>query len=335
MKVLITAPKGGRGSTFWTKENIELVKSLGQVVWHEGDEPMTKEQALELIDDCDVYVTLWQSPRLDKDLLEKGKNIKLLTHIAGTVVPFVSDEMWDRGIRVLSGNSYFARSVAEGTVGYMLAGLRRIPFYNKRLTENKQWKSPDDWNEGIHGKTIGLISYGEIARFLVPLLHPFGVKLKVYDIVPLPEEDVKKYGLEQASMEEIFSTCDIVSVHTPLYEATRHLIDARLLSMIKDGALFINTSRGAVIDQKALEAELAKNRFRAVLDVYEVEPLPADNPLYDMENVLLMPHMGGPTVDLHALITRELLIESKNYIDNGGELTHELTRERAEHMSLS
>ena len=113
------------------------------------------------------------------------------------------------------------------------------------------------------------------------------------------------------------------------------MVDARLLSMIKDGALFINTSRGAVVDQKALEAELAKNRFRAVLDVYEVEPLPADNPLYDMENVLLMPHMGGPTFDLHALITRELLIESKNYIDNGGELTHELTRARAEHMSLS
>lgn len=335
MKALITAPKGGRGKRFWTEENIRLVRSLGQVVWHEGDEPMTKAEMLEKIGDCDVCITLWDSPRLDAEVMEKAVNLKLLTHLAGTVVPFVSDAMWDKGVRVLSGNAYFARSVAEGTVCYILAALRDMPYYSARLKEKKQWKQDADWSAGLHGKTIGLVSYGEIARYLVPLLHPFGVTIKVYDIVPLPEEDVKKYGLVQASLEEVFSTCDVISLHTPLFDQTYHLVDERLLSLIRPGALFVNTSRGAVVDQRALERELAKGRFRAVLDVYEEEPLPEDNPLYGLDNVILMPHMGGPTYDLYEMITRELLLETAAYLDRGEELKHELTRKRAENMSRS
>jgi len=334
MKALITTPRGEVFDTFFTPENIALAESLGEIVWNDTGRMFTPAEAAERIGDCDVYITTWGSPRLDETILAAAPKLKLLTHLCGTVVPFVSDALWERGIRVLSGNRYFAESVAEGTLAYMLTALRDIPRYSRRTKEERVWKTSADYNQGLAGKKIGIVSYGAIARNLVRILSVFRVELYVYDIVPLPEADVRRYGLHQASLEEIFSICDIITVHTPLFEATRHLIGAPLLSTIRPGALFVNTSRGAVIDQRALERELADGRFRAVLDVYEEEPPKPDCPLYDLPNVTMIPHMGGPTIDLRQVIAHDLLIESADFIAHGGELPDEITRTMAATMSI-
>ena len=333
MKAFVTLPRNEVFSTFFTPENVALAESLGTVLWNESDRHLTPAQISSRIGDCDTYITGWGSPRLDAEILAAAPDIKLLVHLCGTVVPFVSDEMWDRGIRVLSGNRFFAESVAEGTLGYMLAALRDIPLYSTRLHDERRWKSSSDYNRGLAGKRIGIISYGAIARHLVRILSVFRVSLYVYDIAPLPAEDVARYGLHQASMEQIFSECDIISVHTPLFDATHHLIGAPLLSRIREGALFINTSRGAVIDQAALERELADGRFRAVLDVYEQEPPAPDCPLYGLPNVMMMPHMGGPTVDLRAFITETLLREADGYLRTGAPIPSEITRQMSLTMS--
>ena len=107
--------------------------------------------------------------------------------------------------------------------------------------------------------------------------------------------------------------------------------------MLKDGALFVNTSRGGVIDQASLTEHLRSGRFNAMLDVLEKEPIDKDDPLLSLPNVLLMPHRGGPTIDLRSVIAKSLLIESRDFIDNGKELfsKDEISRERAECMSRS
>ena len=333
MKAFVTLPRNEVFPTFFTPENIALAEELGTVCWNETDQQLTPAQIAERIGDCDTYITGWGSPRLDEEILNAAPNIKLLVHLCGTVVPFVSDAMWDRGIRVLSGNRFFAESVAEGTLAYMLAALRDIPYYSTRLHDQRKWRSSTFFNRGLPGKKIGIISYGAIARHLVRILSVFRVKIYVYDIAPLPSEDVAKYSLQQASMEQIFSECDIISVHTPLFDATHHLIGQPLLSLIRPDALFINTSRGAVIDQAALERELADGRFRAVLDVYEKEPPAPDCPLYDLPNVMMMPHMGGPTVDLRAFITETLLREADAYLREGAPTPSEITRQMSLTMS--
>ena len=335
MKAFVTLPRNANFDTFFTPQNIELTKTLGTFIWNETDRQLTPAEIASQIGDCDTYITGWSSPLLDREILDAAPNIKLLVHLCGTVVPFVSDAMWERGIRVLSGNRFFAESVAEGTLAYMLAALRDIPMYSHRLHDERKWKSSSDLNQGLAGKSIGLISYGAIAKNLVRLLSVFRVKVYVYDIKPLPAEDVARYGLHQASMEQIFSECDIISVHTPLFDATHHLIGQPLLSRIREGALFINTSRGAVIDQKALEQELADGRFRAVLDVYEKEPPSSTCPLYDLPNVMMMPHMGGPTIDLRAFITETLLREAEAYLREGAPIPSEITREMSLTMSRS
>lgn len=333
MKALVTLPKNAVFPTFFTPDNIALAESLGEIIWNETDRQLTTEEIIDRIGDCDTYITGWGSPRADRAILDAAPNLRILTHLCGTVVPFVSDALWERGIRVISGNRFFTESVAEGTLAYMLAALRDIPAYSTRLHDEHKWKKSTDTNQGLAGKKIGIISYGAIARHLVRILSVFRVELYVYDIKPLPADDVLRYHLKQASMEEIFSTCDIVSVHTPLFDATYHLIGKDLLGRLKEGSLFLNTSRGPVIDQKALEAELATGRFRAVLDVYEQEPPAPDCPLFDLPNVMMMPHMGGPTVDLRAFITEQLLHESHDFLHNGSSLPSEITRQMAATMS--
>ena len=333
MKMFVSLPKNSVFPTFFTDDNISFAKSLGQVVWNERGEQLTHEEIAQQIGDSEIYVTGWGSPRLDARILDSAPNLKLLVHLCGTVVPFVSDEMWERGIRVISGNDFFAESVAEGTIGYILSALRDIPKYSHRLKNEKTWKSSGDFNRGLLGKTVGIVSYGAIARHLVKMLAPFRVKIKIYDIKPLPEEHVIKYGLQQVSLDEIFSTCDIVTLHTPLNENTHHLIGHDLLSLLPPDSLFINTSRGAVVDQYALEQQLKTGRFRAVLDVYEKEPLPLDSTLFDLDNVILMPHMAGPTVDLRRDITKALLFEAARFLENGTPLTHEISRDTAAMMS--
>ena len=155
----------------------------------------------------------------------------------------------------------------------------------------------------------------------------------IYDIKPLPDEDAKKYGLEQAGLEEIFSSCDIITVHTPLFDATRHMIGKELFDLIRPGALFVNTSRGEILDQDALEDALESGRFKAVLDVYRKEPPGPECRLYRLPNVIMMPHMAGPTVDLRSYITHELITEAAGFIDRGEPLSREITKERAAVMS--
>lgn len=333
MKALIASAKDVIFDTFFTPENIELANGLGEIIWNETDQKLNIEDVKDKISDCDVYVTTWSCPRLDNEILKYAPNIKLLCHLCGTVVPVVSEEMWQKGIRVISGNDYFAESVAEGTIAYILTSLREIPRYSYNLKVKKQWKNAADSTNGLLGKTVGIVSYGAIAKHLVRMLQVFKVKIKIYDIAPIPEEDKIKYGIEQVSLEELFATSDVVSVHTPYNDKTYHLIDKKLLSLIKDGGLFVNTSRGPVIDQAALVEELNTGRFSAVLDVYEKEPPEKDDPLYDCPNLIMIPHMGGPTTNLRQLITHDLLIEAKEFIDNVNELKHEITKAKAEQMS--
>ena len=332
MKAFAACPHGINFDTFFTPENVALAESLGEICWVGRSGKLTADDIDERIADCDTYITFWGSPRLDEELLARAPKLKLHTHLCGTVVPVTSDAEWERGVRVICGNDWFARSVAEGTVAYILAALRDIPYFSARL-RGGEWKKPTDTNIGLSGRRVGIVSYGTIARYLVPLLKPFGCDISVYDIKPLPEEDVKKYGLTQVSLEELFSESEIITLHTPLIDATYHLVGRELLGRIKPGALFVNTSRGAVVDEAALTEELKTGRFRAFLDVYEKEPIKPGNPLLELDNVITMPHMAGPTVDLRQVITKALLLESAGFVDREEPLAHEVLRTRAEQMS--
>lgn len=331
MKTFITIRNDETRATFLPPENMALLKKYGEVREIKGT--LSSENAAAQIGDSEVYITCWDSPRLDKTVLDAAPNLRLLVHLGGTVVPFVSREMYERGIRAISGNAFFARSTAEGALAYILAAQRNIPFYSTELKENRRWKRENAPNMSLIGKTVGLVSFGAVARNLAEMLRPFGVKLLVYDIVEIPDETKERLNITQVSLDELFSTADIISVHTPLNSATHCLIGEELFRKIKPNALFVNTSRGGVINGEALIESLQSRRFRAVLDVYDEEPPKPDSSLYSAQGLIMMPHMGGPTLDLRSKISETLINEAHGFIDLSQNLTNEITAENAFNMS--
>lgn len=332
MRALVAIKQNKTFDTFFSKDNIALAESLGEIVWVDTARE-TIEDIKSKINDCDTYITGWESPALTREILDCAPKLKLLTHLGSTVAPVVCDEVYERGIKVISGFDYYSKSTAEGAVAYMLAALRDIPFYTNRLKKSKIWREIDDYTDGLLYKSVGLVGFGGVGRYVAKMLAGFDVDVKVYDIAQISDEDKNVYNITQCGIEEIFSTCDIVSIHLPYNDSTCHIIDDSLLSKVKKGALLVNTARGAVIDEQSLIKHLENGDFNAALDVYEKEPIDMDSALLSLDNVLLLPHQAGPTVNLREVITRKLVIESADYIDNDIPLKNEISAKKAKSMS--
>jgi phosphoglycerate dehydrogenase-like enzyme len=330
MKILVTLPMGYVWDTFFTPDVVEKLESMGEIVWNESKEQFSTGELRERLTDVDICITGWGTKCLDIEVLETAEKLKLVAHTAGSVAGLVSDYLYEKGIKVISGNWVFAESVAESVIGYIICSLRELTYYNNEVKQGR-WRGVNFFNEGILDQSVGLVGFGAVAKYLVKFLKPFRCKIKVYD--PYADDKVFiEHGVERGTLEEIFSTCKIISLHVPKTPDTYHMIDKRLLSMIKDGSLLVNTARGAVIDEEALVEELEKGRFKAALDVYEVEPLPLDSKLRTLINVLTIPHMGGPTIDRRRATTLELLKDIEGYL-RGEELKFNISKAYAQAMT--
>lgn len=331
MKIFVEMPVGPETDSFMTKENIEALESLGEVTWNKLDRHLTPEELRDALVDVDVLVCGWRVPQLTGEVLSKANKLKLVAYTAGTVSHVATDEMYDKGIRIVGGNEGFAESVAEGAMCYMLAGQRRLKFHNKYMAANGG-RQPNFENNSLLDKTVGIVGYGSISRHLLRMLKPFHVKVKLYSN-HTTEEQAAQMGVQKADLKEIFSTCDIISLHCARSAANFHLITDELLGMMKDNALLVNTARGDIIDEQALIRHLQTGRIRAALDVYEVEMPPMDSPLRKMsDDVLLMPHMGGPTMD-YRYYSAKLVIDDIRRFQNGEELQNEILPWRAKMMT--
>ncbi|MDP3163626.1 MAG: NAD(P)-dependent oxidoreductase, partial [Reyranella sp.] len=148
----------------------------------------------------------------------------------------------------------------------------------------------------VRDRVMGIIGLGTIGKKVARLALAFGMKVHYYDISRLKEEQEDALGVRFRLLPEILRTSDIVSLHVPLNDSTHHLIGPQELAMMKKSAVIVNTSRGPVIDEKAMTEALSKgNLFGAGLDVFDEEPTPPDNPLLKLDNVVLTAHLAGPT----------------------------------------
>ncbi len=327
MKIFVDVTIPDVLTSFFTQEVKEKLAKTGEVVYNTGESPLSGKELANALKGVDVLITGWNHPTITKDDLG---DVKLIVHTGGSVGGIIDLSVYDTDVRVLSGNRYYAESVAEGTLSYMLMALRKMGEYSSALKNNGEWLQPR--NEGLLDKTIGIVSLGQISRHLIPMLKVFRTKIKVYSTTP-DQEEAKALGFEYAELDEIFSTCDIVTVHTAKCPETDNMINDRHFKLLKDGALFINTSRGSVIDENSLIENLKENRFTAVLDVYQTEPLPSSSELRNLENVILFPHHGGPTFDRRKYITL-LLIDDIVRFFNGQDTENTIPREVAEKMTV-
>ncbi|MEA4890113.1 MAG: hydroxyacid dehydrogenase [Clostridiaceae bacterium] len=331
INILVTIPLAHGADQFINPDIVRQIEELGPTTWNESGSQFSQDQLRQHLKKADVCLTGWGCPCFDAFVLEQANRLKLVAHTGGSVAPIVSDALFDRQIRVISGNKLYAESVAEGVIGYLLGALRKIPYYDLDMKKGG-WQSDGGGNEGLLDQTVGLVGFGMVGRYLAQMLAVFRVKVKVYDPFTTDEILQEYNAIRVASLDDLFASCRIVSIHAPKTPETYHMIDGRLLKLLPDGAIFVNTARGSLVDEAALADELRKNRIRAVLDVYETEPLPADHPFRSSAAALLMPHMAGPTVDRRPMVTVALIEDIKRFFA-GEALRYEISSQYARGMT--
>lgn len=202
------------------------------------------------------------------------------------------------GIVVTNIPAYSTDSVVQMVFAHLLAITNRVEHYTAENRRGRWSGNPDFcyWDSPLHelsGKTFGIVGLGNIGMAVSRVALAFGMKVKAYTS---KSPDKLPEGVAKADLDELFSTSDVVSLHCPLTESTRHLVNAARLAQMKPSAILINTGRGPLVDEEALAEALGSGRIHAAgLDVLTSEPPSADNPLLKAPNCFITPHLGWAT----------------------------------------
>lgn len=203
------------------------------------------------------------------------------------------------GVMVVNNPGSAENSVAEHTVALVLAMAKKLTWSDAAVRSGRSWDFRSGFNAiELKGRTLGVIGFGRIGREVARKLHEgFGMDVVAYDPM-LDVTMVAPWVRRAASLEELLAQADVVSIHCALTPETRHLFNQRTLSLMRPGALLVNTSRGPVVDEVALAGALRDGALGgAGIDVYESEPPAADNPLFEVENAILTAHTAGLTIE--------------------------------------
>ena len=332
MKLLITIPEGELRDSFISGRTLELLRQHFDVTLNDIGRNYIPEELGVVAADFDAVMTGWGTASLAEAGLLDGKHpLKLIIHTGGSVGDLVDERAYRHGITVISGNSMYAMSTAEGALAYIMSALRYIPDDVSRMHDGEYWSSPYK-TRGLFEREVGIIGVGAVSKNLMRFMKPFNVKLRVYDTYDVDPDFLREVNAVQTSLDEVLSKSSVVSLHAALGEKTRGMIGRDELKLISDGALFVNTSRGPIVDEAALAEELSTGRFSAILDVFTHEPLSADSPLRKMDNVYLIPHKAGPTYDMREVIGFKLAEDAVRHL-SGEALQFEITAEYAARMT--
>ena len=295
--------------------------------------PQTPQSVAEnpgILKDLEVILSGWGAPKLDQTFLDAAPNLEAMFYGAGSIRGFTTDEMWDRGIIVTSSYAANAVPVAEFCVSQIIFSLKLGWRHVFDIKKTHQWKRVP--MPGAYGSTVGLISLGMIGRITLQMLKAYDVKVAVYSTSLTPEK-AEETGVRSCSLDEVFSISDVVSLHTPNLPETRGMIKGSHFAQMKQDATFVNTARGAVVNEPEMIEVLQKRPdITALLDVTFPEPPAEGSPLYTLPNVILTPHIAGSMDNECRRMGRYALEQLQCYI-KGEPMEWQITRDLAEKLA--
>jgi phosphoglycerate dehydrogenase-like enzyme len=246
----------------------------------------------------EILVSAWMTPRLPEDLQERVPSLKYVCHLVGSVKGLVPDNLIEGGLLVTNWGHSVSRTIAESGLMMAIAALRRVSHWAHQMHHENGWKVRTAMLTGsLFERKVGLHGFGAISQELTKLLQPFKVQITTYS-PSVPDSLLEEFGVKRAdSLEDLFSRNDVIIELAALTPKNKGIVTEELLRSIPAGGAFVNVGRGAVVDEEALIRVARDGHIQVALDVYTVEPLPEDSPLRGMTNVLLLPHLGGPTTD--------------------------------------
>ena len=275
----------------------------------------------------DIVVTGWRSPFLSEELLRSDlADLKYVCHVTGSVRHVVPRSFIERGGIVSNWGEIACTTVAEHALLLVLACLRRMPQWDAEMDAWRKEVPCRLPTRTLFGKTVGLHGFGAVARCLVTLLRPFGVRITAFS-EGVPPAHFSSLGVHRAdSLEDLFSGNDIVVECEGLTPATRGVVNAFLLGLLPDGAVLVNVARAALIEEEALYSLAGEGRVQIGLDVFHEEPLSAKSPLRRHPSVIVSPHIAGPTHDRFRLCG-EVVFKNLHAFFQNGSIEHLVTLE--------
>ncbi len=303
-KVLISDKLDPQAAEIFKKNGVEVDVIPG----------LSKDELFDIIDQYDG-LAIRSATKATEKIIKQAKNLKVIGR-AGIGVDNVDiPAATAKGIIVM--NTPFGNSIttAEHAISLLLATARQIPLANSS-TQAGKWEKSRFMGVEVTGKTLGIIGCGNIGGIVAD--RAIGLKMKVIAFDPfLTEERAIEIGVEKVGFADLLKRMDFLSLHTPLTEKTRNIIDAKALSAMKKGVRIVNCARGGLIDEVALKAALeAGHVASAALDVYAVEPA-KENDLFGLENVICTPHLGASTSEAQVNVALQVAEQMSDYLING------------------
>ncbi|MCH2603987.1 MAG: D-2-hydroxyacid dehydrogenase [Candidatus Nitrosopelagicus sp.] len=275
----------------------EILEKNGLKITYEPE--ITPEQISEKIENFDVVIVRSRT-KLTKDLIEKASKCKIIARVGVGLDNIDQNAAKEKGIRVINAVEGAMNAVAELVIGLMLSLAREIPRADREV-RNGNWIKKELMGTELRGKYLGIVGLGNIGKRLGRLARALNMNIIGFDVVPIDDEFSKEVGLMKTDIDTLLASSDYVSLHVPLLDSTKHMIDSTKMASMKNTARIINTSRGGVIDEEALYEALKNGQLGgAALDVFEVEPA-TTNKLTALPNFISTPHMGAQTKEAQSL----------------------------------
>lgn len=277
------------------------------------DLPLTREQLLEKVRGMDGLLCLL-TERIDAELMDViGSQVKVISSMSVGVDHIDLAEATKRGIPIGNTPGVLTDATADQAFALLLAAARRISEAERYVRAGKwvTWTPSLLLGVDLVGSTLGIVGFGRIGQAVAKRAQGFDLRVIYHDPTAEPV-----YGAQPVGLDTLLHESDFISIHVPLTQNTRHLVNTDFLSKMKPNAVLVNTARGGVLDQTALYNALKSNQiFAAALDVTDPEPLPMDSPLLQLENCLIVPHLGSAskrTRDQMSLLAAQNLIAGLN-----------------------
>jgi phosphoglycerate dehydrogenase-like enzyme len=245
-------------------------------------------------------LTGWGTPPISAELLETTPSLQLVAHTAGSVRDLLPSLAIGPRIRVTHAAALIAPAVAEMVLLQILTSLRELHRFDAGLRQECSWSELCETYPGrlLRGSVVGVVGASRTGRETILLLQSVGAKVIVFDPT-LSRDDAHQLGVEPATLERVMAGSAVVTLHAPVLPETRGMIGPRELALMPDGALLVNSARAALVDTDALLAELRTGRIKAALDVFDIEPLPANSEFRQLGTTVISPHVAGHTIETH------------------------------------
>ena len=275
----------------------EILEKNGLKIAYEPE--ITPQQITEKIGNFEVVIVRSRT-KITKDIIAKAEKCKIIARVGVGLDNIDQVAAKEKNIRVINAVEGAMNAVAELVIGLMLSLAREIPRADREV-RNGNWIKKELMGTELRGKYLGIVGLGNIGKRLGRLAKALNMNIIGYDVVPIDEEFSKEVGLMKADLGTLLASSDYVSLHVPLLDSTKHLINAEKMDTMKNTSRIINTSRGGVIDENALYEYLKDGKLSgAALDVFEIEPA-TSNKLASLPNFISTPHMGAQTKEAQSL----------------------------------